>query len=78
MAELKPCPFCGAKAYLREYGNGHRGTGEFIANYEVGCEKCKIHFRYESLFTLVNGQPQFSRNGYDMCIEAWNRRADNG
>lgn len=73
--KLKPCPFCGGKAGIREYGNGHSGNGEFIANYEVGCEKCRIHFRAESRFTLKMGQPEFSQNGFDTCVEKWNARA---
>ena len=44
--ELKPCPFCGGKAEIREYANGHKGSGEFTANYEVGCNKCKIKFHF--------------------------------
>jgi hypothetical protein len=74
--ELKACPFCGGKAGIREFANGHRGSGDFTANYEVGCEKCKIYFRYESVFRLVKGQPKFEMNGYDKCVEAWNRRAE--
>lgn len=74
---LKPCPFCGGEAAFREYGNGHKGTGEFTACYEIGCAKCKIYFRFDSVFRLKNGQPIFETNGYDKCIEAWNRRVDN-
>ena len=25
MTELKPCPFCGGKAEIREFANGHNG-----------------------------------------------------
>lgn len=42
--KLKPCPFCGGKATMREYSNGHKGNGEFTASYKVGCEKCQIYF----------------------------------
>lgn len=59
---------------MREYANGHKGSGEFTASYECGCEKCKMQFRFESIFRLENGQPKFSQNGYDKCIEAWNNR----
>lgn len=75
--ELKPCPFCGGKAEIREYANGHKGSGEFTANYEVGCNKCKIKFHFETIFVLKNGQPKFIQNGYDKCIESWNRRTEN-
>ncbi len=79
MTELKPCPFCGEKAYIKEYANGHKNKGntrEFVANYEVGCKSCGIHFNYESRFVLENGQPKFSQNGYDKCVEVWNRRVN--
>lgn len=72
--ELKPCPFCGGPASLREYGSGHKGNGEFTAGYECGCEKCRIKFRFESIFKLEHGQPKFIQNGYDKCVEAWNNR----
>ena len=76
--ELKPRPFCGGKAEMREYANGHKGSGEFTASYEVKCPKCKIYFHYDSVFTLKKGQPVFEQNGYEKCIEAWNRREDDG
>ena len=41
----------------------------------VGCKDCKIKFLRESKFSLINGHPVFSNNGYDECIDAWNRRA---
>lgn len=33
MSELKPCPFCGGKAYMKDNGNGH---------YSVACQDCFI------------------------------------
>lgn len=74
MAELKPCPFCGGKAYIREYAHGHGGNGCFNASYECGCSNCKIAFKANSEFSLKNGYPVFSVNGYEKCVEAWNRR----
>lgn len=76
MNELKPCPFCGAKANIREYGCGHNCAGEFTASYEVKCPDCQIKFQFDSRFSLVNGQPVFKQNGYEKCVEAWNRRAN--
>lgn len=74
MAELKTFPFCGGASYIREYAFGHSGSGGFIASYEVGCSHCKIAFKENSKFTLQNGQPIFAVNGYEKCVEAWNRR----
>ena len=69
MTELKPCPFCGGEA---------SASCERKANYlymvsmpiftiecRVGCEKCGIYFRQNSV-------------RYEEAAEAWNRRADNG
>ena len=39
MEGLKPCPFCGGEATIKEYANGHKGNGEFTAQYKVGCDK---------------------------------------
>lgn len=75
--ELKPCPFCGEKANMREYGSGHSGNGEFTASYEVKCSGCGIAYHFDSKFTLVNGQPVFKQNGHEKCVETWNRRASN-
>ena len=74
--DLKPCPFCGGEAYIREYAFGHSSSGGFTASYEVGCSKCNIAFKKSSKFTLENGQPVFSVNGYEDCVEIWNRRAN--
>lgn len=74
--DLKPCPFCGGEAYVREYAFGHSGSGGFTASYEVGCTMCKIAFKSDSKFTLKNGQPVFTVNGYEKCVNAWNRRAN--
>ena len=74
--KLKPCPFCGGDAAIREFATGHKGNGEFSASYKVGCEKCSIYFTRESRFTLENGYPKFIVNGYETATELWNRRAD--
>lgn len=76
MTELKCCPFCGSKAVLREYANGHKETGEFTASYRVGCEKCQIYFIRESFFVLENGYPKFIANGYEEAVEKWNGRVN--
>lgn len=54
--DLKPCPFCGGKAFI---------TGLFIPTeddevnmYEVGCRNCDVSFRqmwqYERIVELWN------------------------
>lgn len=77
--KLLPCPFCGEQAYITEFEIGHnKGDGTFTASYKVGCNKCKIYFYRKSEFLLVDGQPKFIINGYELATEAWNRRANNG
>lgn len=73
--DLRHCPFCGDEATIREFATGCRGNGEFTASYKVGCGPCGIYFTRESRFTLENGYPVFSTNGYDVAVELWNRRA---
>ena len=46
--KLKPCPFCGGEATIREFACGSTGNGGFSASYEVGCKDCKIKFLRES------------------------------
>lgn len=74
--ELKPCPFCGGEAFLKEGKPTTFGTFEAL----VICKNCsasvigvsRINFRTEHK----------SCNGYNLAKEqatkAWNRRGDNG
>ena len=74
MDELKPCPFCGGKAFLDLKSKSH---GEhFGATFEVGCRNCCFSFKKDSRWYIANGQIMTDKDGYKECIEAWNRRAD--
>ena len=75
MSELKHCPFCGGEAHVKEYANGHKGDGVYVASYQVGCDKCKIYFTRNSEFRLADGQLEFKVNGYDLAVNLWNTRA---
>lgn len=58
--ELKPCPFCGSKAYLdRLFISTSDGMDE-INGCEVGCRECGIYFR--DLWE------------YDDIVKRWNKR----
>ena len=74
--KLKPCPFCGGGATIREFACGSTGNGEFSASYEVGCKDCKIKFLRESELSRSKGKPVVQKSGYDGCSDAWNRRAN--
>ena len=60
MAELKPCPFCGGEAKLREttYGNNIGAYFVYCANRD-----CEV--------SPSTGYRRFRKE----AIEAWNRRA---
>lgn len=63
MAELKPCPFCGGKAFL-----SHDQTG-LGASY-IRCEKCGLEsIRFIKSFEVASDAE---------VIKYWNRRVDNG
>ena len=61
MNELKPCPFCGASAYVRrtDYPNGEVGYG--IGGFHD--DNCIMERSYPNFDTKKE------------AIEAWNRRA---
>ena len=60
MTELKPCPFCGGYAELREVYEGRTET------YAIHCCCCNIH---------VTKFVWCARDKEDV-IEEWNRRAN--
>jgi hypothetical protein len=71
--ELKPCPFCGGKAYIKLKGKSH---GEhFGATYEVGCDECQYSFNEESRWYICQGQIMTDKDGYTDCVRRWNRRS---
>ena len=63
MSELKPCPFCGGKAFIE---HDHEGIG---ASY-VRCKKCGLEsIRFIKAFEIASD---------DRAVEFWTRRADDG
>ena len=61
--ELKPCPFCGGNAEIREHTR--IAKQKRYTYFRVGCEDCGLRF------------PKFSETIAD-AIEAWNRRCNDG
>ena len=61
MTELKPCPFCGGTAIMRENKNS------FVPRYYVRCgnDNCSV------IVTTCN------RGTAEEAAEVWNRRVDN-
>ena len=69
MSELKPCPFCGASAILREEreSDGH----ESFSYYVVRCTGCKAHTN-----AFITGGFYGEQHTEQDAIAAWNRRTD--
>lgn len=73
--ELKPCPFCGSEAVIKEYGVGNRKNTTFT-DYKMGCEKCEIWFRGRTEVGIADGKPYMIEDGYTKAIEKWNKRVN--
>lgn len=61
MAELKPCPFCGGKAFFDKLYDAYG-----VEEYCIACTDC------DCVFTVAYKNPDKS----DLA-EAWNRRVQN-
>lgn len=72
--EIKPCPFCGQKAYIirKSHGISHEN---FCFSAEVGCEDCKFNMTGENLFAVDEFMNiNVVKDGIGEMIEQWNRR----
>lgn len=71
--QLKPCPFCGGKAYFEKFHVSYeKYTGMAI---RATCSKCKTVSPYGRNSKLHGN---FKVDDANKAIEAWNRRIDNG
>ena len=76
MAEAKPCPICGAKAFVT-----HDVVDGFEFGWSAGCPRFKL---YDGIHGMDENTPEseFPRVMYctskQEAIEKWNRRADSG
>jgi len=76
--ELKPCPFCGEKPYVKVVSHGYSSTAYNISA-ELGCKKCIFHMRGDNVFEVdAFMNLNICSNGIGHMIENWNRRANNG
>lgn len=76
--ELRPCPFCGGKAYIKVISRGHTETA-YTIGAEIGCKTCAFHMRADTVFTVDEFMNMNTiSDGVEHMIEIWNRRADNG
>lgn len=78
MAELKPCPVCGAKAFLSR----DVIDGAFFMGWSAGCPRYCI---CDGIHGIDSYEDHFNK-GYavsncatkEEAIETWNRRAEDG
>lgn len=67
------------KAAIKAVENAPIELPIFSIECRVGCEKCGIYFRQNSVISRAEYiAPVTNRDRYEEAAEAWNRRADNG
>lgn len=80
MIELKSCPFCGGEAAVfceRKSDYPYMMIPVFAVKCSVGCEKCGIYFRQNSVISRAEYRaPVTNRDRYEEAVEAWNRRVN--
>ena len=72
--ELKPCPFCGSKSIVFNWGE-HEGIISCACGARMKRNTMPEYFVHigEDIYRKIPMQ-----SGKELTAEAWNRRADNG
>jgi len=77
MAELRPCPVCGAKAFL-----SHDIVDGYDFGFSVGCPRYCLSDGIHGVETpeedAKRGLSKYGFFSKEAAEEWWNRRADNG
>ncbi len=75
MNELKPCPVCGAKAFLM-----HDVVDGFDFGFSAGCPRYRINDGIHGISSFEEHEEKaYAVHGCyskEQAIEAWNRRAE--
>ena len=78
--ELKPCPFCGGKAYIEQTGYGTADFSSARLSFAIRCKKCGASAPnangYIAMKLSSNGELNFWHDDRNPAIAAWNRRAN--
>lgn len=75
--DLKPCPFCGESKVRVVISDVREYMGDIHALHEVECLTCGVGTcKYTTVYSFDNNKVlQCKRDGRQMAIDAWNRRA---
>lgn len=72
---IKPCPFCGSKPVVNETSTTHL-PDRYLVGYQIECPKCHVYFGSCTEIRVEKGSPIVDKNGYQECIDMWNRRVN--
>ncbi len=77
---LRNCPFCGGKAesFKSDFAKYGEDGKKFKRKRLVACPECRIGIENMDVIRLEKGKTIIEIDGYTKCIEAWDRRVDNG
>ena len=74
MTELNPCPFCGGNDIRFIFQKGHGDLHEYaFGGFECGNPECGVCAHW----CLADADEWNEKNARKICVERWNRRADN-
>lgn len=79
--ELKPCPFCGGEAELKDLTRNIYGFNGYVIDCNCGC-RLKSHLCSETLIEGNKYSTPITEHGKSKAlkdlINLWNMEADNG
>jgi Lar family restriction alleviation protein len=74
--KLKPCPFCGEEAHLKEcihYHSGPNGGYTESGGFYIECEKCSYQFGHNQDYNYYGDATTIFATK-EQAIKAWNTR----
>ena len=79
MEKLKPCPFCGGKAYFDvQADTARKNAVEFT--FKIRCKKCRTPmpstYGRTELWLSDDGDSMFGQDKRQQAIDTWNRRVE--